>query len=42
MRGVDSRDCAHDKLEGWMVEECEAAAGRRLDRSLRQVRERAG
>jgi hypothetical protein len=29
-------------VEGWVVGECEAAAGRRLDRSLRQVRERAG
>jgi hypothetical protein len=29
-------------VEGWVVEECEAAAGRRLDRSLRRVRERAG
>jgi hypothetical protein len=29
-------------VEGWVVEECEAAAGRHLDRSLRRVRERAG
>jgi hypothetical protein len=29
-------------VEGWMVQECEAAAGRHLDRSRRRVRERAG
>jgi hypothetical protein len=29
-------------VQGRVMEECEAAVGRRFDRSLRQVRERAG